>query len=73
MDLSKFQPKPHPSRAVFKKHRIPISTVSRFLDLNYHYTSNLLNGTCKCTPENDEKLHEFAKMVKEEAESKGGG
>ena len=70
MDLSKFQPKPHPSRAVFKKHRISISTVSRFLDLNYHYTSNLLNGTCKCTPENDRKLHQLAKEVQKQGAEK---
>jgi len=63
MDLSKSHPKPHPTRAVFKKHRISISTVSRFLDLSYHHCANILNGLVRCTPENDEKLCQLAKEV----------
>lgn len=67
MDLSKFTPRPHPTREVFKKHRIPIATVSRFLDLSYHHCANLLSGIVRCTPENDEKLRELAKIVQDEA------
>ena len=71
MDISKFLPKEHPTKQIFKKHNVPLSAVSNFTGLTYNYVSSLLRGAITTTPQVDAKLHELAKIVQKE--SKKGG
>jgi len=59
------KPTPHWSKEIIKNHKIPINFVARFLDLSFHYVSNLLSGVCNMTPENEEKIREFVKQIEE--------
>jgi len=68
MDISKFLPKPHPTRAIFKKHNIPLSAVSQYLDLTYNYVSSILRGAISATPDIDAKLQKLA----DELQKSGG-
>lgn len=56
---------PHPTRAFFKSNNIPISAVARYLGLSFSYTSNLLSGIHRMTPENDRKLRELVDQLKQ--------
>ena len=61
--LEEYPQIPHPARAVFKANGIPINTVAKALGLSYSYTSNMLCGVVKVTPENEAKLQELVKKV----------
>ena len=66
MSISKYLPKEHPTRAIFKKYNVPLSAVSNFTGLTYNYISSMLRGSMPATPDVDAKLHDFAKMVQDE-------
>ena len=65
-NLSAYFPKPHPTKAIFHTRGIPNCAVAKFLGLSTNYTSSVLNGVLRATPENDLKLFEFAKIVENE-------
>jgi len=67
MEISQFLPEPHPTKAVFYRHRVPVAAVARFLGLSTAYTCSLLSGFARVIPENDKKLREFALLVESEA------
>jgi len=60
MDLSQFKVKPHPAKKVFRQFKIPLGTISQFLDLSYNHVCSILSGQIKPTDEVDEKLRELA-------------
>jgi hypothetical protein len=66
--ITEFLPEPHPTKAVFSSHHIPVVAVARFLDFSTAYTCSLLNGFARVTPDNDMKLREFALLVESSAE-----
>jgi hypothetical protein len=66
--IYEFLPQPHPTKAVFARHHIPVAAVARFLDLSASYVCSLLNGFARVSPEIDMKLREFARLVEREAE-----
>ena len=61
--INKYLPKEHPTRKVFRKKRIPICAVAKYLERSTNYTCSILNGGMRATPEIDRKLSQFAKMV----------
>jgi hypothetical protein len=64
--LALFLPEPHPTKEVFARHRIPVAAVARFLGLSSSYTCSLLNGFARVSPENDQRLWNFARLVESE-------
>jgi hypothetical protein len=61
-----FLPEPHPTKEVFARHHIPVAAVARFLGLSSSYTCSLLNGFARVSPEIDQKLREFARLIESE-------
>lgn len=73
--LKQYLPKPHPSKAVFKKHNIPISAVANYLRLTTTYVNSMLNGHMRITPENEAKILRLVEDVECEiaVETENGG
>lgn len=65
--FKQFEPTPHQSRQVFKRHGIRIAAVANAIGLSYGYTSNILSGNHLPTPEVDAKLNQLAHTLEEEA------
>lgn len=61
--LQQYLPKPHPAKAIFKKHNIPISAVANCLRLTTTYVNSMLNGHMRITPENEAKILRLAEDV----------
>ncbi len=61
-----FLPEPHPTKQVFAKYDIPVAAVARYLGLSTSYTCSLLNGFARVSPENDQRLWDFARLVESE-------
>lgn len=61
--ITEFLPLPHPTKAIFSHHRIPVAAVARYLGLSTAYTCSLLNGFARVSPANDNKLRDFALLV----------
>ena len=57
--------KPHPSKAVFKKHGIQTWQVAQRLNLGTNYMSRILNGEFnnRLRPEIDEELKRLARQL----------
>lgn len=64
--LSKYLPKPHPLKSVFKSYDFPISGVANFIGKSYPYTCNILSGVVRVTPEVELKLKGLAELLKAE-------
>jgi len=64
--LQQYLPKPHPTKAIFKKHNIPISAVANYLQLTTTYVNSMLSGHLRITPENKAKLIKLAEYVEQE-------
>ena len=56
-------PQPHWSKAKFKAHDVPISSVAIVLGLSYSYVSTLLSGVCRVTPEVEARLKGFVERL----------
>lgn len=67
IDLRSLAPIPHPAKAIFRRHGIPLSAVSKAVEKSYGYLSNILAGNQPATPELDAKLHELAASLENEA------
>ena len=63
MDLKNYKILPHPSKAIFKKHKIQIKAVSTAVGCSYSYLCGILSGRHDITPELDTKLTELAGEV----------
>jgi hypothetical protein len=59
------KPNAHPARMIFKINDVPLTEVSRELDLNYSYVCSMLAGSRYVPPHIDLKLHELAARVEE--------
>lgn len=66
LNISDFKTEPHPAKVVFKKYKIPVSTVAKALNLSFSYTQNLLNGISRVTSENEQKLQELVDSLQME-------
>jgi hypothetical protein len=64
--IYEFLPQLHPTKKIFASQRIPVAAVARFLGLSTAYTCSLLNGFARVSPDNDQKLWEFARLVESE-------
>lgn len=53
-------PKEHPTKAVFRRYKFPISAVAKYLELSYPYVSSMLSGIIRVTPSNDAKIKKLA-------------
>lgn len=53
----------HPAKAIFVKNRIPLRVVAKFTRRDYFYTSRLLSGTVKPTPQVEEQIWKLARQV----------
>jgi hypothetical protein len=67
--LQQYLPKPHPAKATFKKHKIPISAVANYLQLTTTYVNSMLSGHLRITPENEAKIIRLAEHVEQGLES----
>jgi hypothetical protein len=65
--IMEFMPQIHPTKQIFAHHRIPVAAVAQFLGLSTSYVCSLLNGFARVSPDNDQKLREFALLVEVEA------
>ncbi|MFC1876322.1 hypothetical protein ACFL2E_03485 [Thermodesulfobacteriota bacterium] len=63
LDIKNYSPAPHPAKAIFKSHNIPISTISKALELSFSYTSTILNGHARVTPEVEKKLNMLVESI----------
>jgi len=63
MDFSKLLPKPHPTKLVFKKSKLPLSAVANFIGRSYNHTTQILSGVIKATPSINKKLWDLAKSI----------
>ena len=67
--LQQYLPKPHPAKAIFKKHNIPISAVANYLQLTTTYVNSMLSGHSRITPENEAKITKLAEHVEQGLEN----
>jgi len=58
-------PQEHPTKAIFKNHKLPISAVANYLGLSFSYVSLMLSGVARVTPLNDTKLKELAAQLED--------
>ena len=56
IDLTKYLPKPHPAKAIMKKHHIKTATLANYLELSTPYVSNMLNGNYRMSKSVEEKV-----------------
>ena len=61
--INDYLPKPHPTKAVFKKHQFPVSAVAKYLQLNTNYVSSMLSGHLRISPANEAKLRQLANHI----------
>jgi hypothetical protein len=64
--LEQFLPQPHPTKQIFSRQQVPAAAVARYLGFSTAYTCSLLNGFARVSPDNDQKLWEFARLVEGE-------
>ncbi|MEJ2099357.1 MAG: hypothetical protein P8X68_05190 [Desulfobacterales bacterium] len=57
------KPNAHPARMIFKINDIPLTEVSKALNLNYSYVCSMLAGSRHVPSHIDLKLHELAERV----------
>ena len=57
------KPNAHPARMIFKINDVPLTEVSKALNLNYSYVCSMLAGSRYVPPHIDLKLHELADRV----------
>jgi hypothetical protein len=65
--LRKAKPNAHPSRIIFKINDVPLTEVSRALNLNYSYVCSMLAGSRHVPSHIDLKLNDLAAIVKEQS------
>jgi plasmid maintenance system antidote protein VapI len=58
-----YLPQPHPTRQIFRKHKIPVSAVANYLGLTTTYVNSILTGHLRVTPDNDAKLKELSRSL----------
>jgi hypothetical protein len=60
------KPNAHPARMIFKINDVPLTEVSKALNLNYSYVCSMLAGSRHVPSHIDLKLHELAGSVEEQ-------
>jgi hypothetical protein len=65
-NIAEFLPQPHPTKQIFARNHIPVAAVAQFLGLSTSYVCSLLTGFARVSPDNDQKLREFALLVEGE-------
>ena len=60
------KPNAHPARMIFKINDVPLTEVSRTLNLSYSYVCSMLAGSRHVPAHIDLKLHELAGSVEEQ-------
>ena len=68
IDLEQFKSRPHPFKAVFKKHKVAVTTVANYLALNYQYVYNMLAGHIRMSNPVEEKLLILVNQLEAEIE-----
>jgi hypothetical protein len=63
MDLRTIKIKSHPSREIFRKHKVPVKVVAKALELSYNHVVGMLSGSIKVTPKTERKLKEFCEEL----------
>lgn len=63
IDLTKYLPKPHPAKAIMRKHNITNGTVARYLELSTPYVSNMLNGNYRMSKSVEEKINMLVRSL----------
>ena len=71
--LDNFTPQPSEFKSKLKDYGIPVAGLARYLDLNYTYVTNLLNGVARMTPEVATKIQNlFDQLESEESDGRLG-
>ena len=65
VNLINLKARPHPSAAIFKFYKIPVSSVAIALDMSYSHISSILSGIRKPTATVDLRLKELASELQE--------
>lgn len=65
IDLDMLEIKPHPARALVKKHKIPLIKVARFLGVSYFHASHILTGHYAPSRKVKPKLEKLFQHLKE--------
>jgi len=60
------KPNAHPTRMIFKINDVPLTEVSKALNLNYSYVCSMLAGSRHVPSHIDLKLHELAERVEKQ-------
>lgn len=66
MIIKDFQVKPHWSREVFRRHKIPLKIVARATGISYNYLVGQLSGSMVPTKETEKKLRELCEELERE-------
>ena len=59
------KPNAHPARMTFKINDVPLTEISKALNLSYAYVCSMLAGSRYIPTHIDKKLHELAGLVEE--------
>ena len=62
-DLKNYKPTPHPAKAVFHKHKVPMYAVAHYLGLSYGYTCNIMSGVVKPSDEVQKRLKKVVSAI----------
>jgi hypothetical protein len=62
-DPIKYLPESHWSKIIFVHNNYPISAVAKYIDRSYTYTSNLLAGHSRITPEIESRLKKLCEKL----------
>ena len=60
-----YGPKPSKYKKQLREAKVTLGAVSNYLNLNYSYTSHLLNGTYRLTPEIEYRLQALIREAKD--------
>jgi hypothetical protein len=58
-----FKPEPSPFKETLRKHKICVSHLAAYLDLNYPYLCNVLNGIARPGPKVKAKLERVVREL----------
>lgn len=63
MNLKDIEVKPHSSREIFRRHKVPLKTVSCALGISYNYLVAQLSGSMKPTAKTEAKLKDLCREL----------
>jgi len=66
IDIEQYRPKPHPYKALFKKHGICNATLANYLGVHPAYITNIMAGHNRMSKPIQEKLEPLVQQLQQE-------